>query len=218
MYSSREKKNVLLAGLCLLAFLITFSVFAEKLVAHKLYRFDIKVIRWIQSKIDNPNTRRMEVFTFLGSPTVVSILVVCSVILLWWKGRRREAAGMFIANAAGAGFNEILKYVFHRRRPDIHRLITARGYSFPSGHSMGSVMFYGTLSYFICRWTRSLFCKMLTWIAGVFMILMTGISRIYLGVHYPSDVIAGFTAGGAWLSVCLAGLHAIVPRREPWKR
>jgi len=208
MYLSNEKKNVLLSGVFFVGFLITFAIFAEKLELHKLYRFDIKVIRWIQSKIDSPNTRLMKLFTFLGSPMVVSILVMFTVVLLYWKGRRREAVGMFIANAAGAGLNETLKYLFHRRRPDIHRLTAAHGYSFPSGHSMGSVMFYGTLGYFVCRWTRSIFIKIFTCIASAFMILMTGVSRIYLGVHYPSDVIAGFTAGGAWLSVCLTGLHS----------
>lgn len=209
-----KRKNVLLSVVFLLGFLIAFAVFAEKLEAHRLYRFDIKVIRWIQSKIDRTNTRLMELFTFLGSPMVVSILVVLSSVILYYKGRRREAKGIIIINAVGVGFNEVLKWIFRRKRPDIHRLITAHGYSFPSGHSMESVMFYGTLSYFACQGTRSIFYKALTYIASMFMILMTGISRIYLGVHYPSDVFAGFAAGGAWLSASLAGLRSIMQRRH----
>lgn len=209
-----KRKNVLLSVVFLLGFLIVFAVFAEKLEAHRLYRFDIKVIRWVQSKIDRTNTRLMELFTFLGSPMVISILVVLSCVILYYKGRRREAKGIIITNAVGVEFNEVLKWIFRRKRPDIHRLITAHGYSFPSGHSMGSVMFYGTLSYFACQGTRSIFYKVLTCIASMFMILMTGISRIYLGVHYPSDVFAGFAAGGAWLSVSLAGLRSIMQRRR----
>ncbi len=214
MNLSNEKKHVILSGIFLVMFLMTFSIFAEKLVAHKLDRFDIKVIRWVQSRIDPPNTRFMELLTFIGSPLVIAILVVFSVVLLFRRGTNRAALAMLIANATGAGFNETLKWLFRRKRPDIHRLITAHGYSFPSGHSMGAVVFYGMISYFVSLFMKSTFYKVFTYIASTLIVLMTGISRIYLGVHYPSDVIAGFTEGCAWLIVCFTGLHFIVQRRH----
>jgi membrane-associated phospholipid phosphatase len=214
MILSRDKKYVVLSGILLVFFMITFSIFAEELVAHKLKRFDIAVTRWIQMKIDPLNTRIMELLTFFGSPLVVTVLVVVSSVLLYRRGKSRSAAAMSIANGAGAGFNEILKLIFRRKRPDIHRLITARGYSFPSGHSMGSVVFYGMISYFVSRFTNSKFLKAFTYIASSLVVLMTGISRIYLGVHYPSDVIAGFLAGCTWLIACFSGLHFVMERRR----
>jgi len=213
LYSSYKKKNLFSSGIFIIAFLITFIVFVEKLELHKLVGFDMKIIRRVQERIDNPNTRLMKLFTFLGSPLVISILVVLSVVFLYSKGRRREATGMLIANMAGAGFNEGLKHILRRQRPVIHRLISARGYSLPSGHAMGSVMFYGTLSYLICKQVKGIFYKMLTCAASLFMVFMTGISRIYLGVHYPSDVISGYAAGSAWLSASIKGFNAMLPRR-----
>jgi len=213
MLSRHKRKNLLSSGIFLISFLITFTVFVEKLKLHKLLGFDMKIIRGVQNQIDHSNTRLMKLFTFLGSPAVISVLVAFSVLCLYRYGKKREAMGMFMANAAGAGFNEGLKYIFRRRRPDIHRLISAHGYSFPSGHSMGSVMLYGTLSYFICRQTTSLLLKIFTCAVSVFMVSMTGVSRIYLGVHYPSDVFSGYAAGGAWLSASVKGLNAVLHKR-----
>lgn len=213
MHSRHKKKDLFSSGLFLISFLIAFAVFVEKLELHKLLGFDMKIIRAVQRRIDDPNTRLMKQFTLLGSPIVMSVFVAFSVISLYRFGKRREAAGMLIANVAGVGFNEGLKYVFRRRRPDIHRLIPVHGYSFPSGHSMGSVIFYGMLSYFICRKIESTLVRMFVCTISSFMVLMTGISRIYLGVHYPSDVISGYAAAGAWLSASIKGFNSILPKR-----
>lgn len=213
MNSTQTKKNFLSSGMFLILFLITFVVFVEKLELHKLLGFDTAVIRIVQKRIDHSNTRIMKLFTFLGSPAVVSVFVAFSAIALYRTKKKREAVCMVIANAAGAGFNEGLKYIFRRRRPDIHRLVPVHGYSFPSGHSMGSVMFYGTVSYLLCRQMKSGFYKILTCIVSAFMVFMTGVSRIYLGVHYPSDVISGYAAAGTWLSAFIKGFNSTLPRR-----
>jgi len=212
MHSQHQRKNLLSSGLFIVSFLIIFAIFVETLELHRLLRFDTRIINVVQRRIDNPNTRLMKFFTSLGSPMVVSALVAFTAIFLYRKGQKREAAGMIIANAAGAGFNESLKYVFRRKRPDIHRLVPAHGYSFPSGHSMGSVMFYGTVCYFICRQMTHLFLKTVICVAGGFMVFVTGISRIYLGVHYPSDVVSGYAAAGAWLSASIKGCNAFLSR------
>lgn len=207
------KKNLLSSGIFIISFLVIFATFIEKLELHKLKGFDQEIINRVQERIDNPNTRLMKLFTFLGSPAVVSLFVALFAAFLYVRGRKREAWGMLLANAAGAGFNEGLKHIVRRRRPDIHRLVTVHGYSFPSGHAMGSIMFYGTLSYLICRRIQSLFCRLFVYSFSVFMVLMTGISRIYLGVHYPSDVLSGYAAAGAWLSASIKGFQASSSRR-----
>lgn len=208
------KKHLLSSGLFLISFLIVFGVFIEKLRFHKLLGFDMKLIGKVQERIDNPNTRLMKCFTFLGSPLMVSMFVACSVMIFYRFGKRRAATGMLIANAAGVGFNEGLKYLFRRRRPDIHRLVPAHGYSFPSGHAMGSVMFYGTLSYWLCRQFKSISLKVLTCTISGIMVVMTGVSRIYLGVHFPSDVLSGYAAGASWLSASIKGFNAILAKEE----
>ncbi|MFB5192600.1 phosphatase PAP2 family protein [Alicyclobacillus fastidiosus] len=214
MHSARKTRSLFSSVVFLLSFLATFAIFVEKLELHKLLGFDMKIIRLVQSRIDRPNTRLMKWFTFLGSPLPVSIFVAFATFVLLVKGRRREAASILVANAAGVGFNEVLKSIFRRRRPDIHRLVLERGYSFPSGHSMGSVIFYGTITYFICRGIRNALLKAVTCVVGMFMVFMTGISRIYLGVHYPSDVVSGYAAGGAWLSASIKGFNAILGKQK----
>lgn len=96
-----------------IAFLIAFTVFVEKLEFHKLTGFDSKIICAVQSKIDNPNTHLMKSFTFLGSPIVISVLVAVAIasVSFYRSGRRREAAGMLIANAAGNDHRERLTQI-----------------------------------------------------------------------------------------------------------
>ncbi|MCK9906483.1 phosphatase PAP2 family protein, partial [Frankia sp. Cpl3] len=95
-------------------------------------------------------------------------------------------------------------------RPSMHHLVEAGSYSFPSGHAMVSAAFYGMLGYLIWlnlrqRTKPAWYVVALT----VLLIVAIGISRVYLGVHFPSDVIAGFAAGSIWLTACIFGLHAI---------
>ncbi len=205
---SHQKRHLLTSVFVILSFLMAFAVFVERLEVHRLMGFDGRIIRLVQRKIDNPLTEFMKFFTFLGSPPVVATFVALTAGLLYRNGHRREALGMVMANAAGAGFNEGLKYMFRRQRPDIHRLVPVHGYSFPSGHSMGSVMFYGTLFYFLFRRASNWLLKAIALVASTFMVLVTGMSRIYLGVHYPSDVISGYAAAGAWLSASMKGFRA----------
>ncbi|MFD1674490.1 phosphatase PAP2 family protein [Alicyclobacillus fodiniaquatilis] len=209
----RHQRNLISSTFCIFWFLAAFIMFVERLELHKLVGFDLCIIELVQKKIDNVHTRWMKVFTFLGSPTCISAFVAIASVMFYRRGLKQEALGMLAANATGSGFNEGLKYLFRRRRPDIHRIVPAHGYSFPSGHSMGSVMFYGTLSYFICRHSTSLIGKFLVGAFSTFMVGMTGLSRIYLGVHYPSDVFAGYAAGGTWLNSSIKALNTLLPRR-----
>lgn len=107
------------------------------------------------------------------------------------------------ASSVGAVFNLFLKSIFQRERPDILQIIHVKGYSFPSGHAMGSFIFYGSVAFIIIHLT----CKTsLRWLGAISMsilILLIGISRIYLGVHFPTDIIGGYAAGGAWLLICI---------------
>jgi undecaprenyl-diphosphatase len=130
-------------------------------------------------------------------------------------GRKWETI-ILICNLTGSWIlNTVLKDVFRRARPDIEHLVRAGGYSFPSGHAMISMSFYGMLGYLLYINLRDK--KKRRWYVPILTLVIVfsiGLSRIYLGVHYPSDVAAGFAAGGAWLVVCIMSLHTIMYYRS----
>ncbi|RBW70672.1 hypothetical protein DS031_04095 [Bacillus taeanensis] len=104
--------------------------------------------------------------------------------------------------------NWLLKTWFERSRPDLEAVVRASYYSFPSGHAMNSTAFYGFLAYIV--WRR--FKKNSIWFAAFLLVLLIGLSRIYLGVHYPIDVAAGISAGAAWTILIIVIYEAAVGR------
>ncbi|MGF6950693.1 membrane-associated phospholipid phosphatase [Neobacillus sp. B4I6] len=111
---------------------------------------------------------------------------------------------MFAAAITGSAIlNGILKQFFQRVRPDFHRLIDIEGYSFPSGHAMNAFTVYGILSFLLWRHIPSRFGRGVLISVSIIMILAIGISRIYLGVHYPSDIIGGYFASGFWITTAI---------------
>ncbi|HNY64058.1 MAG TPA: phosphatase PAP2 family protein [Deltaproteobacteria bacterium] len=131
------------------------------------------------------------------------------------KGHPDKAAGFAAAILGGQLLNVLLKIIIQRQRPtDINALVHAGGWSFPSGHAMMSTVFYGMAAYFLVRSTGSWRMRV-AWVAlSGFMMLLIGLSRVYLHVHYLSDVLAGFAAGLFWLTVCITGLNAYEMRRS----
>lgn len=110
----------------------------------------------------------------------------------------------------GAGvLNQFVKFIFQRPRPeDSLHLIEQGGYSFPSGHAMGSIIVYGALLFLILRLSSHL---LRNWVSAFFLLLLIGligVSRVYLGVHYPSDIIGGYSLGAAWLAFSI-GLYGL---------
>lgn len=121
-----------------------------------------------------------------------------------WRspGARTNALSMFVAIGGGEGLVDGLKALFHRARPAA--IYAPLGYSFPSGHSFFAVTLYGMAAYWMTRPTGD--APRRRWVGPVvvLLILLIGFSRVYLGVHYPSDVLAGFTVAIPWLWACLA--------------
>lgn len=153
------------------------------------------------------------------SGQVVITLIITLVLLVLKKWRTGIWYGLTVLLGAGA-LNGLVKNIFQRVRPDqISHLIEQGGYAFPSGHAMGSMIIFGGLLFLVIR---SIHTKngntsgwkwLLTLILGL-LILSIGLSRIYLGVHYPSDVIGGFSLGLAWLSLSIAGFGLSLTRQE----
>lgn len=151
----------------------------------------------------------MQAFTSLSSPVVLAVMLV--VVAAFAPGRM---PGRFAtANLVGiVALNFALKEIVQRPRPEGFRLIAESGYSFPSGHSMVAVAFYGFLIWLIWRFEQDEFYKRLWSLALFFVVVMVGMSRVYLGVHYFSDVIAGYCVAAVWLVIFT---RIIVPAFEP---
>lgn len=182
--------------LCILA----FAGIAALVASNKEIGFDIAVITWIQGLESPFLTEAAKGFTFLGSTSAV--IVLCAVILLFLYVvlRHRRELLLFMSVMLGTElWNLLLKHSFKRVRPDIHRLIEISGYSFPSGHSMAAFSLYGILTYLLWRHIPYAAGRFLLLAVSGVMILSIGLSRIYLGVHYPSDVLGGFLASCAWM-------------------
>jgi membrane-associated phospholipid phosphatase len=178
-----------------------------------LHQFDRPIMEWVQSFINPGMTMVMEGITFLGSTIGLISLLFISVIWMLWKRKRWEALFTVIAIGTGQLFNKLLKGMIQRPRPDFNRLVEEAGYSFPSGHSMVSLVFYGMVGLICYMFVRNQLPKLLIVLVTVMVVLLIGISRIYLGVHYPSDVLGGFIIGGIWLAICYAGLKAVLKSR-----
>jgi len=193
-----------------LVFMFIFVKLAEDLINNELKLFDQTVMSLIKN-LDNPlTTKIMKAITQMGSPAImISIAIVVWFYLFKVQKHFWDSSILITALVGSWTMNEILKRAFHRARPDIVKLIKVTGYSFPSGHAMVSFAFYGILAYLMWLNIRTKPLKYFSILFCSFLILAIGISRIYLGVHYPSDVLAGFAAGGLWLVGCILGLQAI---------
>ncbi|HOA55409.1 MAG TPA: phosphatase PAP2 family protein [Clostridiales bacterium] len=165
--------------------------------------FDDAVYECVSGFISDGMTRFMKIVTFLGSEWAITFLalIIPALVFILRKKEYYRPGLLISANIAfGALFNQILKLIFRRPRPELFRLTEATGYSFPSGHAMNSVIFYGFIAYLLVRHGRHRSKYLFAGIIAA-MVLLIGLSRIYLGVHYVSDVLAGFVLGAGWLII-----------------
>ncbi len=141
--------------------------------------------------------------TALGGYTLL-VLFTLSVLGFLAIQRRYGAFWLvLLANLSGFGLNSLLKNFFERERPSIPHLTMVSSASFPSGHAMTSAIIYLTLGALLARVEGGRKLKIYIFTVAITITLLVGLSRIYLGVHYPTDVLAGWTAGGAWALFCL---------------
>ncbi len=198
--------NMKQSGLILLiiALLSGFSTLAFAAQRNQLSPFDHTVTVYIQS-FESPHwTSVMKFFTFIGAGSSIHVLVVLiSIILYFFLKHRSEIILLMVVLIGSHHLFRMLKLYFQRVRPDLHRLIEIGGYSFPSGHATNAISLYGILTFIIWRHIHSKRGKSILLLTSTVMILMIGISRIYLGVHYPSDILAGYLSGGLWVILAI---------------
>jgi undecaprenyl-diphosphatase len=142
------------------------------------------------------------------------ILCLFIIFFLYKVLHHRLELLLFIGVVVGSPIlNLLLKEIFQRARPDLHRLIEIGGYSFPSGHAMNAFTVYGILTFLLWRHIFNRSGRTLLLLFSSFFIIMIGVSRIYLGVHYPSDIIGGYFASGFWLATSIWFFQWYMERR-----
>jgi undecaprenyl-diphosphatase len=141
--------------------------------------------------------------TALGGTLVLTLITLITAGFLWLDGKGKMAIFVGVSIATGSILSSLLKDLFHRARPDLvpHGMHVSNA-SFPSGHSMLSAVTYLTLAALLARSHERRRVKAYFLIVAMLLMLMVGLSRVYLGVHWPTDVLAGWTAGAVWALLC----------------
>lgn len=211
----RERRHlemaVILWILLVLAALWGFAETADEVMEGDLQQFDEWVVRAMRQPDDPARPVGGTVLltiardiTALGGFTLL-ILITLVVLGLLLLQRKKGAAWLVLsATALGMGLSQLLKNLFSRERPDlVPHLVAVSTASFPSGHAMLSAIVYLTLGVLLARFLVGRRLKVYVLTIAVLLSLLIGISRVYLGVHYPTDVLAGWSAGAAWALLCL---------------
>jgi undecaprenyl-diphosphatase len=141
--------------------------------------------------------------TSLGSPSVLALVTIAAVSYLWIDRKRGAALFVVIAVAGGAALEILLKLGFARPRPElVSHLVDVNSFSFPSGHATMATITYLTLGVLLARVQKHRRMKLYLLAVATFLALLVGFTRVYLGVHWPTDVLAGWCVGAAWALGC----------------
>lgn len=194
---------VLAVGLFVAAYLVNFFLdLVEELKHRDLAAFDDAVAKFIAQIRNEPLTAYFKQITIMGDVQFYLIaLPIIALIIYKTNGRWGTTIKTAVILVIAAGINFLLKDFIERKRPDGKHLVSVDSSSFPSGHTVSSVAFYGFLIYVVWRSTFNMPVKITLTIILLFIILNVGFSRIYLGVHHATDVVAGIIVGAFFLLI-----------------
>jgi undecaprenyl-diphosphatase len=199
----------LAAGLAFSAFVIwAFFKLTDEVVEGDSRAFDRAVLLYIHHNVPDWLDEPMRLVTALGYYYVVVPLLAVALFLFYRRGWRLSAVLLSVSTGGSIVLTTVLKGVFQRARPELFDSgYQASFYSFPSGHATVAVGFYGMLTVILAYRLRGL-ARWLVAISGTLIVLLIGSSRLYLGVHYPTDILAGYLSALLWL-VCVGGVYAL---------
>jgi len=180
-----------------------------------LVRWDIATDAWIHARVTPRGMAVFDVVTRLGSPDAMAVLAIVGALVLLARGRPTMFVTWVAAFAGGGTLERVLKLLVHRSRP-LYAASQLRDptFSFPSGHAMGSMI--GILMLLHALWIFRVVrgpARAIVAIAGAVFVALVGVSRVYLGVHYPSDVFGGWAVGAAWMGLCVSIAGIVLHRR-----
>ena len=196
----KNNKNILYISI---PFLLVILLITSKVIVGKELYIDKLAYHLFIEKLRNDKLNTfMKLATKLSNPEVMIVIAIISIIICIKFIKNKKLSLGIILNLAGITLiNQILKFIFRRERPTGYRLIEMSGYSFPSGHAMASLAFYGLLIYITKRLIKNKYLKILLIILNIAIIILIGVSRIYLGVHYLSDVLTGYSISIIYLLI-----------------
>ena len=199
-------------------FLLTVFIFwriTDEIVLEKEGTFDDSVFKMLSNYTNPATTHLMLLFTFFGSTKfLLPAYILLAAFFLFYKRNRWQSLSVAAVGASSIGLLFLLKNIFQRHRPLEPLTSNVIGYSYPSGHSFSSFTFFGLLTYIIWQTDISKFWKWILSVVFIFFAACIAISRVYLHVHYASDVVAGFCLSMIWLSISLWILSKIENRRK----
>ena len=191
-----------------------FGAIAEDVVTgDRLTVVDVQLAQWLRAHATPELTRWMLLVTDLHSTVAVSCYAAIVAASLAWRRQWRHVLTVFVCVAGGLTLNVLMKLAFQRARPVFDEpLLTLTSYSFPSGHVAGSTLMYGLIVAWTFTRTRRPLVRAAVVLAAAGAIALVAFTRMYLGVHYLSDVAAAFAEGVAWLALCLGAMTAFWDR------
>jgi undecaprenyl-diphosphatase len=197
---SRLATPLLLSLACAVVSVVLFAWLAEEMLEGDTSQFDAAVRQFVHGHSSARLTAAMDFFSLLGSPLFVSIAAASACIVLWVTGRRSKAVLVAFTAIGGSLLMWVLKMSFHRQRPvpffDTH---LPASYSFPSGHALLSFCLCGAGAALLAADQKKRWVRATIWTVASLLVMAIGYSRIYLGVHYPSDVLAGYLGALVWV-------------------
>ena len=206
---------LLSAELIIVLSLFICALLGFVLIAYRIFnlqndQFDFFVFDKVSNFVSSPTTRFMQFITFFGNHKfLIPANLLLIVYFLFIKRHRWYSIKVPVIAIGGVLLMFILKQLFNRARPLVPLLEPVQGLSFPSGHALMSMSFYGLLIFLVWENVRNQVWKWIFIILLFFFILLIGFSRIYLRLHYFSDVLAGFAAGIIWLSLSIWAIRRI---------
>lgn len=191
-----------------LIFIYTFfGILQDYIGQENLIQFDLRVINLFSLLRHQSLTNQMLFFTYLAKGEVVTLGTIIFLLIFYVYRKWCFLYTLLISVSVGEVFVWIIKNLIDRPRPPLtNALVVESSYSFPSGHTFVAIAFYGLLAYFIIQSERNKFIKIISFLLSLTLIILVGISRIYLGAHWPSDVFASLAVGLAWLTILITSL------------
>lgn len=199
-----------------LAALWLFGGVTEDVIHHDpLTAVDLELASWLRTHATPVGDSVGVFFSTIGSPTGMAVLAIAVAMMLVYRRWWISLAGWAAAFAGAGVLAYAIKIIIHRPRPDgATRFLHGGSFSFPSGHALGSLVGFGMLAYLlVSSWPPARRHRVLVTIGAAALVLAIGIARLYLVVHYLSDVIAGFAAGMVWLAACITGVEIALRQR-----
>ncbi|MGE3908873.1 MAG: phosphatase PAP2 family protein [Chloroflexota bacterium] len=193
--------------------LYLFAAIAEDVMEQETRQLDNTVLSALR-QVQSPALDQVAWFVSALGSEILAVIMVLIVVLLVWQRRFGAALGLVVTVVGAQLLNNVLKDWFHRTRPaPVEGLIPAQAFSFPSGHAMVATAFYLFLGYLAWRLLAGRARAVCTAIL-VLVAVLIGLSRLYLGVHYLTDVVAGYVAGIAWTETVIVAGHLLARRRS----